>query len=115
MRHIFSVSMSENTSVFWLPTGKWFKKKKVTYLRTDLSLWCFRREPGDNYQYQTAQTIGIPMCQALMEYDQGNYSRAFELLYPLRYRMVEIGGSDAQVRPRREPDDKLGLQFFYAK
>lgn len=38
------------------------------------------------------------MCQAMIEYDQGNYNRAVELLYPLRYRVVDIGGSDAQVR-----------------
>lgn len=40
----------------------------------------------------------MPVCQAMAEYDQGNYSRAMELLYPVRYRMVEVGGSDAQVR-----------------
>lgn len=38
------------------------------------------------------------MCQAMMEYDQGNYSGAVEQLYPLRYHIVDIGGSDAQVR-----------------
>lgn len=42
------------------------------------------------------------MCQAVMEYDQGNYKRAFELLYPLRYRIVEVGGSDAQVKSTGE-------------
>lgn len=31
-----------------------------------------------------------------MAYNQGNYSRAVALLYPLRYQMVDIGGSDAQ-------------------
>ncbi|CAL1596028.1 unnamed protein product [Knipowitschia caucasica] len=43
-----------------------------------------------------AQTVGIAMCQAMIEYDQGNYDQAMELLYPLRYRIVDIGGSDAQ-------------------
>lgn len=38
------------------------------------------------------------MCQAMMEYDRGNHDRAFELLYPLRYKILGIGGSDAQVR-----------------
>lgn len=33
-----------------------------------------------------------------MEYEQGNYYQAAERLYPLRYQMVELGGSDAQVR-----------------
>ncbi|XP_044049993.1 tetratricopeptide repeat protein 38 isoform X2 [Siniperca chuatsi] len=54
------------------------------------------KKPGDNQQHQLAGTIGVPMCQAMMEYDQGNYNRTVELLYPLRYRMVDIGGSDAQ-------------------
>ncbi|XP_032379919.1 tetratricopeptide repeat protein 38 isoform X2 [Etheostoma spectabile] len=55
------------------------------------------KDPGDNQQHQLAGTIGVPMCQAIMEYDQGNYNRAVELLYPLRYRVVDIGGSDAQM------------------
>ena len=38
------------------------------------------------------------MCQAMMEYNQGNYNHSVELLYPLRYRIVDIGGSDAQVK-----------------
>lgn len=37
------------------------------------------------------------MCKAMMEYKQGNYDQTVQLLYPLRYRMVDIGGSDAQV------------------
>uniref|UniRef100_A0AAQ5XI20 Tetratricopeptide repeat protein 38 n=1 Tax=Amphiprion ocellaris TaxID=80972 RepID=A0AAQ5XI20_AMPOC len=54
------------------------------------------KEPGENQQHQLAGTVGVPMCQAMMEYNQGNYNQAVELLYPLRYRMVDIGGSDAQ-------------------
>uniref|UniRef100_A0A665WAA7 Tetratricopeptide repeat protein 38 n=1 Tax=Echeneis naucrates TaxID=173247 RepID=A0A665WAA7_ECHNA len=54
------------------------------------------KEPGDNQQHQMAATLGVPMCKAMIEYDQGNYSRAVDLLYPLRYDMVGIGGSDAQ-------------------
>ncbi|XP_014003393.1 tetratricopeptide repeat protein 38 [Salmo salar] len=52
--------------------------------------------PEENHQHQLAGSVGLPMCQALLEYDQGNYSRAVELLQPIRYRMMEIGGSDAQ-------------------
>lgn len=54
------------------------------------------QEPGDNQQHQLAKSIGVPMCQAMIEYDQGNYNQSVELLYPLRYRIVNIGGSDAQ-------------------
>ncbi|XP_014860849.1 PREDICTED: tetratricopeptide repeat protein 38 [Poecilia mexicana] len=54
------------------------------------------REPGDNQQHRLAKSLGIPMCEAMMEYKQGNFSQAVALLHPLRYRMVDIGGSDAQ-------------------
>ncbi|XP_062860852.1 tetratricopeptide repeat protein 38 isoform X1 [Trichomycterus rosablanca] len=54
------------------------------------------KEPGENHQHQLANTIGLPMCQALVEYDQGNYSKTVELLKPLRYSFTDIGGSDAQ-------------------
>lgn len=37
----------------------------------------------------------------MMEYNKGNYNGAVELLYPLRYHMVDIGGSDAQVKSKK--------------
>uniref|UniRef100_A0A672G7Q7 Tetratricopeptide repeat protein 38 n=1 Tax=Salarias fasciatus TaxID=181472 RepID=A0A672G7Q7_SALFA len=54
------------------------------------------KEPGDNQQHQLAQTVGIPMCQAIIDYSHGDFKHAVERLYPLRYRMVDVGGSDAQ-------------------
>lgn len=59
--------------------------------------YCGPRDPEENHQYQLAESLGLPMCQALVEYDQGNYGRVVELLQPLRYRFSDIGGSDAQV------------------
>ncbi|KTF72533.1 hypothetical protein cypCar_00046674, partial [Cyprinus carpio] len=53
-------------------------------------------DPAENHQLQIAERVGLPMCQALLEYDQGNYSQAVELLKPIKDRVVEIGGSDAQ-------------------
>ncbi|GAA6090723.1 tetratricopeptide repeat protein 38 isoform X2 [Tachysurus ichikawai] len=58
------------------------------------------KNPEENHQHQLASTIGIPMCQALVEYDEGNYSKTVELLKPLRYCFTKIGGSGAQVRLR---------------
>ncbi|XP_068595436.1 tetratricopeptide repeat protein 38-like [Brachionichthys hirsutus] len=78
------------------------------------------KAPGDNEQHQLAHTIGVPMCQAMMEYNQSNYSQAVELLYPLRYDLVHVGGSDAQrdvfnqllihaaIRSDRKHHQKLG-------
>ncbi|XP_037538691.1 tetratricopeptide repeat protein 38 [Nematolebias whitei] len=54
------------------------------------------KKPGDNQQHLLAESIGIPMCKAMMEYNNGNYEQTVELLSPLRYRLVDIGGSDAQ-------------------
>ncbi|XP_048862504.1 tetratricopeptide repeat protein 38-like [Brienomyrus brachyistius] len=53
-------------------------------------------DPGEHHLRQLARPIGVPMCQALVEYDCGNCNRAVELLLPIRYRFQEIGGSDAQ-------------------
>ncbi|XP_040894712.1 tetratricopeptide repeat protein 38 [Toxotes jaculatrix] len=71
-------------------------KESETSRRLVEGLQELAKEPGDNHQLQLAGTIGVPMCQAMMEYDRGNYGGTVELLYPLRYRIVEIGGSDAQ-------------------
>ncbi|XP_020515195.1 tetratricopeptide repeat protein 38 [Labrus bergylta] len=71
-------------------------KESATSRRLLEGLQELAKEPGVNQQHQMANTVGIPVCQAMVEYDHGNYSRAVELLYPLRYNIVKIGGSDAQ-------------------
>ncbi|XP_012881170.1 PREDICTED: tetratricopeptide repeat protein 38 [Dipodomys ordii] len=52
--------------------------------------------PGENHQHLLARDVGLPLCQALVETENGNPDRALELLLPIRYRIVEIGGSNAQ-------------------
>lgn len=37
------------------------------------------------------------MCEGIVAFEDGDYSKAVELLYPIRYEMIKIGGSDAQV------------------
>ncbi|XP_072452688.1 tetratricopeptide repeat protein 38 isoform X2 [Notamacropus eugenii] len=54
------------------------------------------QSPGENHEHQLAQEVGLPLCQALVEMDSGNPDRAVELLLPIRYKIVEIGGSNAQ-------------------
>ncbi|XP_007250563.3 tetratricopeptide repeat protein 38 [Astyanax mexicanus] len=71
-------------------------KNTSTTQRLLESLRVLAKEPGENHEHQLAETIGLPMCEALVEYDQGNYSKAVEILKPIRYHFVEIGGSDAQ-------------------
>ncbi|XP_036862664.2 tetratricopeptide repeat protein 38 isoform X3 [Manis javanica] len=57
--------------------------------------------PGDNCQHLLAQDVGLPLCRALVEAESGNPNRVVELLLPIRYQIVQIGGSRAQ-----EPSDR---------
>ncbi|XP_004380119.1 tetratricopeptide repeat protein 38 [Trichechus manatus latirostris] len=52
--------------------------------------------PGGSQQHHLARDVGLPLCQALVEAESGNADRAVELLLPIRYRIVQIGGSNAQ-------------------
>lgn len=63
------------------------------------------RSPGENCQHLLARDVGLPLCQALVEVENGNPNRAVELLLPIRYRIVQVGGSNAQVslRPPAAP------------
>lgn len=63
------------------------------------------RSPEENCQHLLARDVGLPLCQALVEAENGNPDRVVELLLPIRYRVVQIGGSNAQVSlwPRAVP------------
>jgi len=39
----------------------------------------------------------MAICEAFVAYDDGNYGNAVDLLYPVRYKVWKIGGSNAQV------------------
>uniref|UniRef100_A0A8C9PJ63 Tetratricopeptide repeat protein 38 n=1 Tax=Spermophilus dauricus TaxID=99837 RepID=A0A8C9PJ63_SPEDA len=52
--------------------------------------------PGENCQHLLARDVGLPLCQALVAAEEGNPDRVLELLLPIRYRIVQIGGSNAQ-------------------
>ncbi|XP_054998088.1 tetratricopeptide repeat protein 38 isoform X2 [Sorex araneus] len=54
------------------------------------------KSPGENCQLRLARDVGLPLCQALVEAHSGHPDRVLELLLPIRYRIVEIGGSNAQ-------------------
>jgi tetratricopeptide (TPR) repeat protein len=40
--------------------------------------------------------IGLPVCQAILEFDRQNYAEVVKLLYPIRRHIHEFGGSHAQ-------------------
>lgn len=52
--------------------------------------------PEEDCQLRLARDVGLPLCQALVEAQSGHPDRVLELLLPIRYRIVEIGGSNAQ-------------------
>lgn len=52
--------------------------------------------PGESCQLQLARAVGLPLCQALVEAQSGRPDRVLDLLLPIRYRVVQIGGSNAQ-------------------
>ena len=59
------------------------------------SLRVFAREGGGSNAAVTAK-VGLPVCEALVAHRQGQYGRCVELLLPLRYAFIRLGGSHAQ-------------------
>jgi tetratricopeptide (TPR) repeat protein len=64
-------------------------------LIADRERWVAEPHPGVTNHDMTAN-VGIPVCKAILAFGKGEYARAFELLYPIRYRINEFGGSHAQ-------------------
>ncbi|CAM5082434.1 unnamed protein product [Eretmochelys imbricata] len=44
--------------------------------------------PGEDHELGLAPKLGLPLCQALVEFDNGNYEKTVELLYPVRYKLL---------------------------
>ena len=42
------------------------------------------------------EKVGLPLCEALVAYHGGEYARAVDLLLPIRYDFLALGGSHAQ-------------------
>ncbi|XP_073423794.1 tetratricopeptide repeat protein 38 isoform X1 [Dendrobates tinctorius] len=54
------------------------------------------KSPGENHQHSLIRDLGLPLSQALVEFDSANYDKVVELMQPVRYQILHIGGSDAQ-------------------
>ncbi|XP_053243527.1 tetratricopeptide repeat protein 38 isoform X2 [Podarcis raffonei] len=54
------------------------------------------QSPDEDHELNLVPKLGLPLLKAFVEFDNGNYDKAVELLYPIRYQIVEIGGSNAQ-------------------
>ncbi|KAG8579855.1 hypothetical protein GDO81_011077 [Engystomops pustulosus] len=60
------------------------------------SLQELSNSPGDHHEHSLIRELGLPLSQALVAFDSGNYDQVVALLFPIRYKIVDIGGSNAQ-------------------
>ncbi|XP_078331761.1 tetratricopeptide repeat protein 38-like isoform X2 [Crassostrea virginica] len=60
------------------------------------SLKEFAKGTGKGDNQRIAQEVGVPLCDALVAYDAGDFATAVSLVNPLRYKIINIGGSHAQ-------------------
>ncbi|NWI14590.1 TTC38 protein, partial [Crypturellus soui] len=60
------------------------------------SLQELAKSHGEEHELSLAPSLGLPLCQALVEFENGNCDKAVDLLYPIRYQLIQIGGSNAQ-------------------
>lgn len=63
-------------------------------MNIDLFLLC---RTGQGSNHQITKEVGLAVCEALVDYNNEDYSAAVEKIWPLRCHLVNIGGSDAQV------------------
>ena len=60
-----------------------------------LHLHISRTSKGTNQE--VTQKVGLAVCEAMVAYSSGDFATTIQLLLPLKYDLVAIGGSDAQV------------------
>ncbi|KAL9961986.1 hypothetical protein ACROYT_G031037 [Oculina patagonica] len=51
---------------------------------------------GSGPNYEISRDVGLAVCEAFVEADNGNFDKAVEILKPLRYKVELLGGSRAQ-------------------
>ncbi|XP_072732672.1 tetratricopeptide repeat protein 38 [Ciconia boyciana] len=54
------------------------------------------KAPSEDHELSLAPSLGLPLCQAFVEFENGNCDKAVDLLYPIRYQLIQLGGSNAQ-------------------
>ncbi|XP_010136741.1 PREDICTED: tetratricopeptide repeat protein 38, partial [Buceros rhinoceros silvestris] len=54
------------------------------------------KAPCEDHELSLAPSLGLPLCQAFVEFENGNCDKAVDLLYPIRYQLIQLGGSNAQ-------------------
>lgn len=58
--------------------------------------WLTMPHPASLSNVQMTRDIGLPVCKAILAFGRGEYGWVVELLYPIRRRLHEFGGSHAQ-------------------
>jgi hypothetical protein len=78
----------------------------------------------NGYLKKISIELSANVFDAIFHFDQGNYSNVVELLYPIRYSLIKIGGSNAQrdmfhqmltqaaLRSENKHHNKLGLALI---
>jgi len=51
---------------------------------------------GSGPNCEISRDVGVPVCEAFVEADKGNFDKAVEILKPVRYKIDLLGGSRAQ-------------------
>lgn len=51
---------------------------------------------GSGPNHEITREVGVPVCEAFVEADKGNFDKAVDMLKPIRYKLDLLGGSRAQ-------------------
>ncbi|MFI6901671.1 tetratricopeptide repeat protein [Nonomuraea sp. NPDC050394] len=69
--------------------------READKLIADRGRYLAEPRPGVTNQEMTAR-VGLPVCRAIVAFGRGAYETVVDLLYPIRHRINEFGGSHAQ-------------------
>jgi tetratricopeptide (TPR) repeat protein len=58
--------------------------------------WLTSHHEETTSNVQMTRDIGLPICKAVLAFGRGQYTNVVNLLYPIRHRLHEFGGSHAQ-------------------
>jgi tetratricopeptide (TPR) repeat protein len=51
---------------------------------------------GEGWRAEATKNVLIPLCEGMIAYEEGDYDKACDLLWPKRHELATIGGSHAQ-------------------
>ena len=91
LRSVLDISRDDPYCVPWLiyqdPRNKLFL----------LFHLCLQFREGEGTNWKVTRDVGAQMMNAFVAYDEGSYDNCVALMKPLKYDILKIGGSNAQV------------------